>query len=64
MKFDKDRAQGAVREIIQQYVFGNITLAKCAETINFIYMQEIRRLEAEIEEIEESHIVGGGWGWL
>ena len=62
-KFDKNQAVSVVKNIMQQYVAGGITLTKCAETITFIFLQEIVRLENEIEEIEESHIIGG-WGQL
>ena len=62
MKFDKDIAVDNVKEVIQQFTANGITLTRCAELITFMFLQEIARLELEIEEIEDSHITGGGWG--
>jgi hypothetical protein len=62
-KIDKNKATSFVKNTIQQYVAGGIDLNGCADLITSIFLQEIARLEAEIEELEESHIVGG-WGQL
>ena len=62
MKFDKDIAIDNVKGVIQRFIANGITLTRCAELITFMFLQEIARLELEIEEIEDSHIIGGGWG--
>ena len=62
-KIDKNKATSFVKNAIQQYVAGGIDLNECVNLITFTFLQEIARLETEIEELEESHLVGG-WGQL